>query len=628
MINPFQKIYILLLLLAFSLSTFGQEVSFKAQVSHSKVGVNDVFELNYVISNAEELSAFNPPQIKGFQIVNGPMQSSNSYTEIRNGKTTITNSVIIGYLLKPTKVGKYTLPQASAVNGNSTIKSNDVNIEVVKESQIQQRRNRNIDPFGDPFEDFFPQQRRPQAQQQLSEAQLKEYGEGNLKNNIFIKVDVSNKSPYVGEQITATYKLYSRIPMQVNITELPSLNGFWSEEYQLPAVPQPKEEIINGKSYQVFELKKTALFPQQEGALTLDAAKAQGIAKVPTFQEAHPQHYADDPILSMFMNDPFFNNFAQQGFKEVPIKIASPPVTIHVKPLPSTESRNNFTGAVGQFSISTHLDKNTLSTDEVAKFIVTIKGKGNFQLMGVPTIDFPKELGVGAPEIIDSITTRSPEIEGIKKLIYYFNPSKEGSFAIPSITFEYFDPWSNSYKILNSNPESITIIKNSASEVITDIPQDQKTISSRNGLIFAIAIIVILLLVLIVVWIKRKKSRTINPKKQKSKTEQIKIGLTLIQQASDNLQNENTIFYKYLSEGLEQYLVTKLNIDKANKNIIYYELRIQKIEENQITIIENIFSNCQQALYSPFNNIKERLDLIEQTQEIITYLDSKLDKNH
>src|SRR5690606_39246695 len=141
------------------------------------------------------------------------------------------------------------------------------------------------------------QQRQQQRQQQLAEPEATNV---NLDKDLFIKVVVDKNKVHVGEQITASYKLYARLPMNVSISKLPMLNGFWTQDFDMPnGKIVPVEEVINGQRYQVFTLKKSALFPQQTGTLELDPAEAEGVARV--VQKTRQR----DP----FFDDPFFNSF-------------------------------------------------------------------------------------------------------------------------------------------------------------------------------------------------------------------------------------------------------------------------------------------------------------------------------
>src|SRR5699024_5514613 len=112
-------------------------------------------------------------------------------------------------------------------------------------SVAQQQRQRSSgggfwdeDPFGSA--DPFASQRRQSPQAAAAAAPPTT----DVGKDIFIKVDVDRQQVKVGEQITAIYKLYARIPMQVAISKLPSLNGFWTSDFEIPKNQKPTEEII------------------------------------------------------------------------------------------------------------------------------------------------------------------------------------------------------------------------------------------------------------------------------------------------------------------------------------------------------------------------------------------------
>ncbi|MEI9935422.1 MAG: hypothetical protein WDM71_11375 [Ferruginibacter sp.] len=57
------------------------------------------------------------------------------------------------------------------------------------------------------------------------------------------------------------------------------------------------------------------------------------------------------------------------------VTIKSTPVVINVKPLPDNKP-NSFRGAVGNFELSSALDKNNFTTDDAGKLTVTVSGAG------------------------------------------------------------------------------------------------------------------------------------------------------------------------------------------------------------------------------------------------------------
>ena len=95
--------------------------------------------------------------------------------------------------------------------------------------------------------------------------------------------------------------------MQMAISKLPSLNGFWTQDFDIPKQAKPTEEILDGKRYQVFLLKKSALFPTQTGTLELDPAEAKGVARI-VQQVRRRMSDLFDPFGNgtLMMNDPVF----------------------------------------------------------------------------------------------------------------------------------------------------------------------------------------------------------------------------------------------------------------------------------------------------------------------------------
>ena len=178
-----------------------------------------------------------------------------------------------------------------------------------------------------------------------------------IDENLFIRVEADKTNVKLGEQIIVYYKLYSRIQMEVNLTKLPSLSNFWSQDFEIPYPPTPTREIKDGKEYQVFVIKKSALFPTQTGALTLDEAEAKGVARIKS--AGNKQHSIDDIFESdiMDLSDFFFNN---DNFKDVPVVLKSKPVTIQVSDFENTQKPVSFKGAIGKYNLESNLDKGTI----------------------------------------------------------------------------------------------------------------------------------------------------------------------------------------------------------------------------------------------------------------------------
>jgi hypothetical protein len=423
-----------------------QNLSFSAVASAEKMGIEDQVEVRYTVQNAQDLQTITPVGLnKDFQIVAGPMQSSNISASIMNGRMVQSQTISLTYVLVPKRTGNFTIQPAVAKDGEGhTYQSNSITIQVVQGSLAPKRQQQAYDPFSDdPFVAMMQQrQRQLQAlrQQQMGAAQQQRQQQGqpqaqqpeeqdiDISKDLFIRVTVDKNKVHVGEQITASYKLYARIAMNVNISKLPSLNGFWTQDFEMPkGNVKPVEEVINGKRYQVFTLKKSAIFPQQAGTLELDPAEASGIARVVIKTKRNNPFGSlfDDPQFqgafgSLLMSDPFFSDdmFSGYAYKDVKVNLKSTPVKINVRPLPDAGKPQGFGGAVGNFTVSGKVDKTDITTDDAINYTLTITGSGNLKLIEAPAMKLPNGLDTYDPQIVDTITGRSTTITGSKIITY------------------------------------------------------------------------------------------------------------------------------------------------------------------------------------------------------------------
>lgn len=245
--------------------------------------------------------------------------------------------------------------------------------------------------------------------------------------------------------------------MQMSISKLPNLDGFWTQDFDIPRQAKPTEEILDGKKYQVFLLKKSAIFPQQVGTLELDPAEAKGVARI--VQQV--QRRMSDPFGNgtLMMNDPFFNNafYNTLAYRDVQVNIKSNPLKITVLPLPDKDKPEDFGGAVGHFNITSKTDKTELTTDDVATLTLVISGSGNLKLIEAPKLELPNGLNTYDPQIRDTITGRSTIISGSKIVKYAITPNIAGDYVIPSVSFSYYSPEKGTYVTEKTEPIKIQV---------------------------------------------------------------------------------------------------------------------------------------------------------------------------
>lgn len=633
---------VFLLMIGAGCHVWAQNVVFVAQAGANKIGVKDNVQVVYTIKDAQNLQSMTPPSSPDFNIVQGPFQSQSSQMQIIGNKAISSQSISLTYVLQPKHEGNFTIPPVIAKDAaGHTYQSNALTIQVVAGSLFQQQRQQpSRDPFGDDDDVMAmmqrmqqlqqqqmqrmrgmaqPQQPQPQQQQQPQQNQQPEpaVNDEQIKKDLFIKVTVDKSKVHVGEQITASYKLYSRLPMQVGISKLPSLNGFWTQDFDIPKQAKPTEEVLNGKKYQVFLLKKSALFPQQTGNLALDPAEAKGVARI--VQQVRKK-MSDMFGGTLMMNDPFFNNsyYNTMAYKDVQVHLVSDPVKITVTALPESNKPTEFGGAVGNFSITNKIDKQELTTDDIATLSLTITGSGNLKLIETPKLNLPNGLTSFDPQITDTITGRTTTISGSKIISYVISPHTPGDYEIPATTFTYFNPQSGAYVTEHTQPLKLHVKpgkhytpvqtgNNIAMKDIHDIVKQPLNAIKPNdkplpfkASYWSMYAFPLLAFIGMVVWKRRDEELSKDTALLKRKRAN-KIALQRLNTAKKLLDQQNKVpFYEEISKAIWLYLSDKLSIPLSglSKETARDAMNIRKVPDGLQKNLENVMWECETALYA------------------------------
>jgi hypothetical protein len=667
--------YTILCLLAFAgcLHVSAQNPIFTTEVGFNRMGIKDRIQVTYTYRDQTiDIVEMGPANLNDFTVVEGPYQSGPNHSISISGNRRVESaSISLTYIIQPKRTGTLTIPGAIAKSKDGrTLQSNAVQVEVVQGSLIAQQRRQA--PATDPLEEQWAQiiamqqrrmqqlqaaqMQRYQQMQQMQQAQRQQQAANipantDISKDLFIKVTVDKNKVHVGEQITASYKLYARVAMQMGISKLPSLNGFWTQDFDIPKNIRPVEETYNGKKYQVFLLKKSALFPQQTGTLELDAAEAEGTARiVQTVKQRNPfADFFDDPAVqqafggSLMMNDPFFNNsmFDAFAYRDIPVKIKSAPVKIQVDPLPEDGKPANYGGAVGNFNISAKIDKCNFTTDDVVNLRITIAGSGNLKLIEPPLLNLPNGLSNYDPISLDTVTGRSTTITGSKIITYPIAARTPGEYTIPAIAFSYYNPQTGAYVIENTEPIKLhikagknyspdAIAKNGGLKDIHNINTSPLTSLSFGGkpMLFSVGYwsmyaLPLLAFAGIAFWRRREDELSSDVVAYKSRKAN-KIALKRLSTAQKLLQQNSRVpFYEEVSKAIWLYLSDKLNIplSSLSKESAQEALSTRNIPQDLQLRMEHVISDCETALYAPMGSSQQMNNTYQEAVSIISRLE-------
>lgn len=585
-----------------------EKITFTASAPEVVVS-GDQFRLTFSI-NSQKIKDFRAPNIKGLEVLMGPSRSTQSSTQIINGNVTSTKSTTFTYILMAEKEGTYSIPGATIVADGNNYTSNPVSVKVLPPDQSTGTASNN------------GRTSRNQANNgKISEKEL------------FITATASKTSVYEQEAILLTYKIYT----QVNLTQLhgdmPDLKGFHTQEVELSSQKQWSLEHYNGRNYNTTVYSQYVLFPQQSGKLEIPSI---------TFEGTVSQLVAsDDPF------DAFFNG----GSNYVNIKknIVAPKLTIDVKQLPAGKPAN-FSGGVGEFTISSSINTQELKTNDAVTIKLVISGTGNMKLINTPEVGFPQDFEIYDPKVDNNFNLTREGLSGSKVIEYLAIPRHAGNYTIPAIEFVYFDLKSKTYKTLKTDPYTLNVAKGegNASQVVSNftskedlkvlgkdiryIKTGDTNLSPKGNYFFGSTayymwyLIPLALFIAFMIVYRKQAIENANVAKVRTKKAN-KVATKRMKNAGKLLAEKNTsAFYDEVLKALWGYISDKMNmpVSQLSKDNIEEELIRHNVSEELIKDFIGTLNECEFARYAPGNQNEAMDKVYSSAIDVISKMENSI----
>ncbi|MBO4664445.1 MAG: protein BatD [Bacteroidaceae bacterium] len=599
-----------------SLFAFAEDVTLNVYAP-STVEAGNRFRVQFTV-NTQNVSNFQAPDFSGFEVIYGPSTSSQSSYQIINGHTSQSSSITYSYVILANRAGTYKISSASVHADGKTVKSNPVSIKVLPSGQGGSQRSSQSSSSAGSVND----------RQQVSRSNSGTIGADQL----FMTATASRTKVYEQEAILLTYKLYTLVQVQDLDGKLPSLDGFQVQQMPQSSNLQMELESYNGRNYYSVVWCQYVLFPQKSGNLvipsvTFDATVLQQ-KKIVTF-------------------DDFFNGGG--GYTELKKKISTPKLTIHVSPLPAKP--DNFSGAVGEFSISSSCSPQEAVANDAVTVRLSVKGVGNMKLINAPKVDFPKDFEVYDPKVNDKFSLTKSGLSGTKEFEYLVVPRHGGQYKIPSISFVYFDPSSKTYKTLKSEEYTINVKKGSgsSSRTVNDYSSQQQDVKELDQDIryikigdveydkygesffgttgYILCYVVPFLLFLVALFLGRRELKeNANIAKSRGKKAN-KMAIKRLKNASKLLkaQNQNE-FYDEVMRALWGYIADKLNMpqENLNKDNVLSELTSRNVAPEASELFIKALNDCEFARYAPGDAASNMQAVYESAEVAISKIEDYL----
>ena len=352
-----------------------QDIDVTAEVDKTELAVGEEFTLWIKIDGALNPRQPAIPNYDGIRRLGPP-----SIQWVRDGTGTTVFAYV--YRFEATKVGKVTIEPISVTVSGQTLSTEQVEVEVFQGLVVPTPG---------------PGQGQPSSDDESSE-----------DGTMFVTASVDDDKPYLGQQVTYTFKFYRRSVLFPSFGRFgqpryapPGFSGFWNGQ---ETDQDEYTETIGSNRYQVVELQ-TVLFPTVVGTLVIEPA---GLTV---------------PI----------------DFFESPNFLETDPIVIEVQPLPPTAPAG-FTGAVGSFDISAEVDNTNGKLNEPVQLTVRVEGEGNVETLPDPAWPDFEDWRVFESPSESSSSVVDGQLVGTRTYESVLVPEKAGVLTVPEIGYTFYDP--------------------------------------------------------------------------------------------------------------------------------------------------------------------------------------------
>ena len=610
-------------LAAFVMTLTGWAQTIRVEV-HNIVELGERFNVVFVVDGEHAPSDFQWSPGDDFTLVWGPQKGTSTSISIVNGKTTKTSQTSYTYILQAKKTGAFQLASATA-----TVKGTEIHSRAAQVTVVEGRDEAAAAQGGSGGTSGNASGSAGEARQSASQN----------TGEIFMRLNLSKREAVVGEPITATLKIYQR----ANLTgfedaKFPKFNGFWSQEVDTPQNIEFQREQVGDKMFNAAVLRRWVLIPQKSGTLTIDPSEVVCLVNVRTQR----------PKTGSIFDDFFENDYVTQRQR-----VMTPAIGVKVTALPGGAPAG-FSGAVGEYSVSARISKDSLRTHDAASLIVTVTGKGNVSLVEAPKISFPPDFE--AYDVKATSATDKSGTNGSKTFEYPFIPRSPGSFTLPPVRFSYYDVKGHRYATASTDSLRLSVARSAggATQPVQDgagtltvdrkgvknLGEDIRFIKTKTSLSedkgFFVGkplfwgLAAFLVLAAAAVWLSLRKlaarrADVVGTRNRKATRQALK----RLKLAGDFLnKNLYTAFYEELHRALIGFIADKLTMDMADqsKENIAEALSARGVPEATVKSFTDLLDACEYARYAPDAGHEAMNAHYEQAVSVITAIDSSMKK--
>jgi len=573
MLDKFCRI-VILFFAACLLITSGRAAGFTASLDRDTITLGEQATLSLKFDGIQPQNAPALPAVAGlqFQYV-GP---SSSFSFI-NGQTS--SSITYNYIVAPQRDGEFVVPGMRVDVNGQQFSSSSLKLTVSKANA-------------------------PTAAAVNSGSEV-----------AFLKFVSPKNKIYIGEPVVGRLDLYLRDDVQnfgnFQLTGAPAAGFSPGKIAELQS--QRRRVQVGNRVYTIIPLA-VPLTAVRTGPLTLGPFTASAVVVLPPQNEG---------------GDPFFRQFFNQG-EQKQVILATDPVNVESLPLPEQNKPENFTGAVGNYTMTATAGPTNVTVGDPITVRVQISGNGAFDGVTLPAQDAWREFKT-YPPTTKLETSDQFGFQGTKTFEQIISPQNSDVHELPPLTFSFFNPDDGQYHTLTQAPVPLvvkaagaspmpTIAANKNSTPENQPPQDILPIKENLGTLvtessplvaqpafLAAQAVPVLAFLAAFVWRKRTDSLANNPRlrRQRAVAQLIASGMDdLKKYAAENKPDE---FFAALFRLMQEQLGERLDCPASaiTENVIDEHSVLRGAPKTTLDSLRELFQLCNQARYAPVRGTAE-----------------------
>ena len=443
----------------------------------------------------------------------------------------------------------------------------------------------------------------------------------------FLKFNFPKQKIYAGESVVARLELYLRDDVQNfgNFQITGSTTDGFSAGKTVELQNQRRRVQVGNRVYTEIPLA-LPLTAVKTGALTLGPFTASAVVVLPSQNQG---------------GDPFFRQFFNQG-EQKQVTLASELINVESLPLPEENKPANFSGAVGNFTMTATAGPTTLTVGDPITMRVQIAGRGALDAITLPVQEAWQNFKT-YPPTAKLETSDQFGFQGTKTFEQIVSPLNSDVHELPAFSFSFFNPDDGKFHTLTQPALPLTIKAAGATPLPTlaatktsapenQPPQDILPIKENLGALeksaapliaslkfLALQSLPVLALLAAFVWRKRADNLANNPRlrRQRAVAQVIAMGLNDLKKfAADNKPDE---FFATLFRLLQEQLGERLDCPATaiTEAIITDHAVLRTAPLALRTALHEQFQLCNQARYAPVRGSSELNSVATQFEKLL-----------